>query len=87
MPCRDYEPGEVVYRDNPEIVAMLCHCCRFIEANGEQVPGPVRNWWNAHKREDAIRREAEKERLSRDAKRKKILEKLSDEDKRILGLK
>lgn len=90
MACRDQGHDDVgyhvEYRDRPETVQNLCDALRYIEQKGLPIPTACAKWWAAHKKEDAARVAAEQARLSREAKRKAILSKLSQEEKKILGL-
>lgn len=89
MPCRDWDDADrivEVFRDRPETVRQLCDALRTLEQNNITVPKSCEAWWKAHKKEDALRIAAEKAKLERAAKKKAILSKLSDEEKKILGL-
>lgn len=89
MPCRDYYdlPGSVQYKDRPETVQMLCSALTALEKAGVPIPKNCVRWWEAHKREDAARVKAERERLLKEDRKMEILKSLSEEDKKILGLK
>lgn len=87
MPCRDWDDNvRLVYQDRPETVRQLCDALRTLENNNITIPKSCEIWWKAHKKEDALRIAAEKAKLERAAKKKAILSKLSDEEKKILGL-
>ena len=88
MPCRDPwdDMGRTVYVDRPETVQKLCSALAKLEQYGVKVPDNCVLWWEAHKKEDLARIEAEKARLSKEKKRKAILSKLSEEERKLLGL-
>ena len=46
----------------------------------------LRAWWAKHKKQDKIRRNAEKEKKLTEEARRKALNKLSDAEKKLLGL-
>lgn len=46
-----------------------------------------RSWWKEHKREDAERRKRQREADRKERLRKSALSKLTDEEKKILGIK
>jgi hypothetical protein len=91
MPCRDWDDmnTRTVEVDRPVTVNRLCAAYRIIEQAGlmEKVSVKGRAWWEAHKVEDARRKEAERKRLAREEKRKHIIEGLTDEQCKILGIK
>ena len=87
MPCRDYDDGRVQYVDRPETVLKLCAALTALERAGVAIPEVCQRWWQAHKREDRARREVEAARVRNENRRKQILSKLSEEDKKTLGLK
>jgi ribosomal protein L28 len=91
MPCRDWDDNVryvVQEVDRPQTVRILCEACRIIENSGNlsKMSSHLQRWWHAHKKEDAARITAEKAKLDKAAKKVAILSKLSEEEKKILGV-
>lgn len=94
MPCRDWEDG---FRTDEgysaakvdKLTRMLCYLCnavqindgRLIKANKE-----LSDWWKEHRVADAKRRKAEADKLAKQKLKQAALAKLTDEEKRVLGL-
>lgn len=92
-----------IYQDNPRMVAMLCAVLTCIEKgpvyNLEHLlksidwreagitRKDIENWWMDHKRQDRRRRKMEQERVRKEIVRKTALQKLTAEEKKLLGLK
>ena len=87
MPCRDWDDNvQYVTQDNPVTTQRLCACLSLLEQHGIAVPRICEQWWVAHKKEDALRIDAENEHLKKEMKKKQILDRLSAEERKILGL-
>ena len=90
MPCRDYRDDDcdcsAEQRTIDSLTQMLCLAVKNLEAKNIPVPSQIDLWWQAHKREDAARLQAERERKDKQARKAAILAKLSKEDKKLLGL-
>lgn len=75
------------------VTRLLCSLCRFLEKLGmaktitEIENGELETWWQAHKKMDAEREAKETEWENNKRLRLKALAKLTDEDKKVLGLK
>jgi hypothetical protein len=65
---------------------MLCTACKTLEKLGQEVPENVKEWWLQHKLEDARREAAEKELQRQKNLKANALAKLTDEERKILGL-
>lgn len=92
MPCQTYTPQEQVEQANEEIKRLsrlLCEACRSLDYYGKKDISvhPVwskelKAWWKEHRRADEARsRNEERERI-----RHRALRKLTDAEKRVLGL-
>lgn len=91
----------VVYRPDPETEAMLCVVMTFLEKNSliqymrketDWVEAGIdyamiANWWKHHKAIDEARRKREKAEREREKAKKDLLAKLSDAEKKLLGIK
>lgn len=86
MPCRDYADSEPRYIDRPETVQKLCAALTQLDRYNIPIPNNCVQWWSAHKKEDIARKQAEKDKLDKEAKKKAILAKLSEAEKKLLGL-
>ena len=100
MPCMDYrdEPS-VIIRENTDkidnLTQLLCGVMRQLDTRGiklhfgKDVAG-LKTWWKNHQEQDRRRIEAEQQAANekRDRKRirKQALNKLSDEERKALGL-
>lgn len=96
MPCMDYESshddsGRKLKKQNDRLARIACAAMEELERNGiaEVIMlknDELRDWWSAHKEADRIERErvAEEERKAR--VRQEALDRLSAEEKELLGL-
>ncbi len=89
MPCydsRDHDCSEVQSRLNLATEA-ACAALRDLEAAGLPVPNEARKFWHEHKVLDAETslREARERRIAE--KRKQALDKLTPEERAVLGVK
>lgn len=102
MPCGDGGyPTHTVYVESGTQTQRLCAVFSALQRRGllDQIldeidwkeAGVTRqgtlSWWKQHQVEDAERRQREKKEKERQAKRSAVLNKLSVEEKKILGLK
>ena len=94
MPCSD---GGVPYRDDSEreradmLARIACAALTELERIGQEdflllQNDEVREWWAEHKEFDRVRKEHERIREEANRKRQEALDKLSPEDKKILGI-
>jgi hypothetical protein len=99
MPCRDYEDdrnwvNDDLRKQNDKLARIACNalsafqesypeaCNDFLSTNKE-----AKTWWSEHQLADAAAK-AEKERKAHEKKvKREALSKLSEEERRILGLK
>lgn len=67
MPCQSGSGPYTVYRDNPEVVALLCSACRSLARLGYDFgENPeLDRWWTEHQKEDEQRRFEEKRKQVR----------------------
>lgn len=103
MPCSDgagplYDRSEAkeLHDRNDKLAQMLCGICTIIDdyhTNNKlktyiilNVPG-IAKWWIKHKKQDACRLAMEQEKQVQENIRKSALAKLSNEERRVLGLK
>lgn len=101
MPCRDYEyvntpsnDREVVElkKQNDRLARIACKAMTALEKEGKEdflllKDDEVRKWWSAHKIADA-KAAAEKAKKARaSAIKASALSKLTDEERKILGIK
>ena len=93
MPCSD---GGGYHRDNHEREDMLariaCAALTELERLGQEdfillQNDEVREWWAEHKEFDRLRQEQERKIQEMQRKRKEALDKLTPEEKKILGIK
>lgn len=71
-----------------ETTRLLCEACRLLEQNNiiDAASRKLIRWWIAHKKTDKERIERELQEKRREQVRKEALSKLSDEERRVLGL-
>ena len=102
MPCRDYESDDWDYDNSREVAKLKKQVDRLAriacKAMDELVKSgyadflllkddEVREWWEAHQEADRKAKEAEAEKRRKDKIKKDALAKLSDEEKKVLGIK
>lgn len=99
MPCRsddaqpDYYQGEYqrLEKRNQSLTKMLCEACKCIESGnvgrGAVLSEDLIIWWGEHKEKDRKRLQKEKKAKELAAKKAKILSRLTEEEKKIVGLK
>lgn len=97
MPCRDYEADTFsvdlsrLRKQNDRLARIACKAMDALEQNGEIMflllkDDEVREWYEKHKEEDRTRA-AEEERKRRDAIKRDLLECLTPDEKKALGIK
>lgn len=100
MPCRDYSSDDWgVSSSAPKLKAQMdmlariaCKAMEALEKDGRAdflllQDDEVRDWWLAHKEADRKERARVAELQRREALKQEALNKLSDEEKELLGLK
>ena len=100
MPCRDYESDNWgVIRSAPNLKGQMdklariaCKAMEALEKDGRAdflllEDDEVREWWMAHQEADRKERARVAEQQRREAVKQEALNKLSDEEKELLGLK
>lgn len=100
MPCRDYESDSWgVTRSAPslkdqmdKLARIACKAMEALEKDGRAdflllEDDEVRDWWLAHKEADRKEKARVAEQQRREAVKQEALNKLSDEEKELLGLK
>lgn len=100
MPCRDYESDSWgVTRAAPDLknqmdklARIACRAMEALEKDGRAdflllEDDEVREWWTAHKEADRKEKARVAELQRREAVKQEALNKLSDEEKELLGLK
>jgi len=101
MPCTDGgDQRRVEYVENGKQTSRLCAVFTVLEKNGTLdkvlksadwveagvTEASTRQWWERHKNEDRLRRERERVRRLAEAKRKAALSRISETDRKLLGL-
>ncbi len=100
MPCRDYESDswgsgrrEGQLKEQADRLARIaCKAMDALEAMGKEdflllKDAEVREWWAAHKEADRKEQARVAEQQRQEAVKQEALNKLSDEEKELLGLK
>lgn len=100
MPCRDYSSDDWgVSSSAPKLKAQMdklariaCRAMEALEKDGRAdflllEDDEVREWWTEHKEADRKERARVAEQQRREAVKQEALNKLSDEEKELLGLK
>lgn len=98
MPCRDYSSDagydhREQYKEQLDRLARIaCKAMEALEKDGRADflligDDEVREWWTAHKEADRKERARVAELQRREAVKQEALNKLSDEEKELLGLK
>lgn len=101
MPCRSYESDG--YSDNSaelkqlkaiadKLARIACKAMTELEKNGVEdflllQDDELRNWWKQHKIDDAKAEAARKAKREAAKLRKEALAKLTDAEKKVLGIK
>lgn len=97
MPCGDpWDPETNLRRANQlnqELTVMLCEALRLLE--GRTRSGTIdaiatvklRQWWAKHKAEDEAREKKEKHEAHLEKVKKRVLSKLTAEEKEAFGIK
>lgn len=67
------------------LTAMLCEACGMIEGRQTTMSGPLRKWWEDHKKADAARRAEKREQEVLRGIAKKTIGKLTPAEKEALA--
>ena len=97
MPCSDGNYGGTVYVDNPEtmkrldkVTRLLCGLCKTLTQSGLskhiEADRELFKWWFDHQEVDRRRKEAEEKEAEKNRKLRVALDKLTDEEKKLLGI-
>ena len=99
MPCSDgLVDQRRSYADDPALIIRLNKATRYLCALLQGLEGSdflksffdvapeIKAWWENHQLEDKQRKEREMERFRKHQERLKILEKLTEEERKILGV-
>ena len=102
MPCMSYDTNwarssndrdiKVLKREADKLARIACKALQALEAMGKEdflllKDDEVRLWWASHKEADRKAREAEEEKQRRREAKERVLARLTDEEKVLLGLK
>ena len=102
MPCMSYDTNwanrssdrdiKVLKKEADKLARIACKALQALEDMGREdflllKDDEVRTWWAAHKEADRKARAAEEEKQRRKEAKERVLAKLTDEEKVLLGLK
>jgi len=92
MPCRcdGYAaPENTEWRHNSDVAEAFCELCSWMVDNGygSYMTPKASKWWNEHKEIDREKREIEIERAKFIDDKKNALSKLTDYERKLLGIK
>ena len=102
MPCMSYDTNwarssndrdiKVLKREADKLARIACKALQALEEMGKEdflllKDDEIRLWWAAHKEADRKAREAEEEKQRRKEAKERVLARLTDEEKVLLGLK
>lgn len=102
MPCRDYDDynvreaiDEIEERSKKKldkVTRLLCETLKKVEGTAIETEvllkgGELAEWWTEHKKQDAKRLAAEREKKRKAKVRREALRKLNKEERQLLGLK
>ena len=102
MPCMSYDTNWAKSSNDRDIkrlkaeadklARIACKALQALEAMGKEdflllKDDEVRLWWAEHKEADRAAREAEEEKQRRKEAKERVLARLTDEEKILLGLK
>ena len=102
MPCMSYDTNwanrssdrdiRVLKKEADKLARIACKALQALEDMGKEdflllKDDEIRVWWTAHKEADRKAREAEEEKQRRKEAKERVLAKLTDEEKALLGLK
>ena len=102
MPCMSYSTNwakssndrdiRVLKKEADKLARIACKALQALEAMGKEdflllKDDEVRLWWAEHKEADRAAREAEEEKQRRREAKERVLARLTDEEKILLGLK
>ena len=96
MPCRDYESDSrdseiALKKQNDRLARIACAAMTELESQGKAdflllKNDELRAWWGKHKEADRKRMEDEAAKAKLEAFKKAALDKLTDEERAVLGL-
>ena len=102
MPCMSYDTNwansssdrdiKRLKKETDKLARIACKALAALEEMGKEDflllrDDEIRTWWAAHKEADRAAREAEQARQERKEAKERVLAKLTDEEKILLGLK
>ena len=102
MPCMSYDTNwartstdrdvKALKKEADKLARIACKALQALEDMGKEdflllKDDEVRLWWASHKEADRAAREAEEEKQRRREAKERVLAKLTDEEKVLLGLK
>lgn len=102
MPCRDYEDDRAYHdydsevralkKQNDRLARIACKAMTALEELEKEdflllKDDEVRTWWLKHKEADAKARAEAEEKARRDRIKKEAIAKLTEEERKILGIK
>lgn len=102
MPCMSYDTNwaksssdrdiKALKKEADKLARIACRALQALEDMGKEdflllKDDEIRVWWAAHKEADRAAREAEQARQERKEAKERLLARLTDEEKALLGLK
>lgn len=84
-PCNHSAEIKHLKARNDELARLLCGLCNEI-ASTYEFKGPLKEWWDAHQEFDRKRKQKEAEEKLKRRNRKAALDKLTKEERKLLGL-
>ena len=102
MPCMSYDTNwanrssdhdiRVLKKEADKLARIACKALQALEDMGKEdflllKDDEVREWWQAHQEADRKAREAEEAKRAKAEAKARVLAKLTDEEKILLGLK
>lgn len=102
MPCMSYDTNwartstdrdvKALKKEADKLARIACKALQALEDMGKEdflllKDDEIRVWWAAHKEADRAAREAERVKQERKEAKERVLARLTDEEKALLGLK
>jgi len=94
MPCRsdDRYDCDSSKPELDKVTRLLCDVCKHLEKGHSasfifNSPSELSTWWKKHQAEDQKREAVEKAEALKEQKKRDALNKLTDEEKKLLGIK
>jgi hypothetical protein len=83
------EEIEMLKRDKvrDDLTRMLCEAMAILEKYKIKLSPELTTWWRKHKEADAKEQERIKRKINRDRQRRLALEKLTMQERKLLGIK